>query len=205
MPAEDAHRDACWVLTIVGGLALTKALETALPTIDFSQWSDKDLVVLMRLFIFGAISIRLFIGSSVYFQQVHIEPGHNSKYPKCNYVLDFASSAVHFSLLYFMATNITDVPVATSKLTQERFFIALCAVMLYDWVWFFLSSAYSVAPAIRKWAIPNTFAFVVYVIAYVAFRYMIFDRNWFEIVLAILTLLFSIPDSIRMAEGRLPT
>jgi hypothetical protein len=85
MSAEDAHRDACWVLTVVGGMALTKALEEALPALNFSQWSNGNLILLLRLFIFCAISTRLFIGASVYFQQVHIEPGHAAKFPESNY------------------------------------------------------------------------------------------------------------------------
>jgi hypothetical protein len=52
MSAEDAHRDACWVLNIVGGLALTKALEEALPALNFSEWSNSNLILLLRLFIF---------------------------------------------------------------------------------------------------------------------------------------------------------
>src|SRR5579862_2328937 len=182
MSAEDAHRDACWVLTIVGGLALTKALEEALPSINFSQWSSTNLIVLLRLFIFGAVSIRLFIGASVFFQVVHIEPGHDDPktgYPQCNYVVDFASSVVHFSLLYFMAASILQIP-AEPYLPQQRFFLALCAVLLYDWIWFGVSAAYSTAPKIKKWAVPNTYAAGICIAFYVAFRYGLIDRGWFE-------------------------
>lgn len=204
--AEDAHRDACWVLTVVGGLALTKALEEALPVIDFSQWSNREGIVLLRLFIFAAISIRFFIGASVFFQKVHIEPGHDDPttgYPKCNYVVDFASCIAHFSLLYFLATSITEIP-AETNLSQQRFFLALCAVLLYDWVWYMVSAAYSTAPKILKWAIPNTIAAGVCILVYVGFRSELFDRDWFEIALASAILIFSIPDGVRMARGVLP-
>lgn len=203
MSAEDAHRDACWVLTVVGGLALTKALEEALPTIDFSQWSNHDGIVLLRLFIFAAISIRFFIGASVFFQKVHIEAGHETGFPKCNYVVDFSSCIAHFSLLYFMAASITDIP-TEAHLSRQRFFLALCAVLLYDWVWYLVSAAYSTAPKILKWAIPNTIAAGVCVVAYLGFRFAMIDRDWFEIVLASVILIFSIPDGVRMARGVLP-
>jgi hypothetical protein len=206
MSAEDAHRDACWVLTIVGGLALTKALEEALPSINFSQWSSTNLIVFLRLFIFGAVSIRLFIGASVFFQMVHIEAGHDDPktgYPQCNYVVDFASSIVHFSLLYFMAASILEIP-KEPYLPQQRFFLALCAVLLYDWIWFGVSAAYSTAPKIKKWAVPNTFAAGICIAFYAAFRYGLIDRDWFEIILMLITVFFSIPDGMRMAKGRLP-
>jgi hypothetical protein len=205
MSAEDAHRDACWVLTIVGGLALTKALEEALPALNFSQWSNSNLTLFLRLFIFGAISTRFFIGASVFFQQVHIEPGHADRgnFPDCNYVVDFACCIVHFSLLYFMAANIREIP-DQPYLPQQRFFLALCAVMLYDWVWFLVSSAYSTAPKIKKWALANTVAAVVYMICFVPFRFGVIDRIWFEVFLMIATVLFSLPDGMQLKKGRLP-
>jgi hypothetical protein len=203
MSAEDAHRDACWVLTVVGGLALTKALEEALPALNFSQWNDANLILLLRLFTFCAIATRLFIGASVFFQQVHLEPGHASHFPECNYVVDFACCIVHFSLLFFMAVNVRDIP-AQPFLPQQRFFLALCAVTLYDWVWFLLSSAYSTAPTIKKWAIPNTYTGAVYVLCFFLFRYDLIDRIWFEVSLMLTTLLFSLPDGIQLKRGRLP-
>jgi len=203
MSAEDAHRDACWVLTIVGGLALTKALEEALPALNFSEWSNSNLILLLRLFIFCAISTRLFIGASIFFQQVHLEPGHATKFHECNYVVDFACCIVHFSLLYFMALNVRDVP-DQSFLPQQRFFLALCAVALYDWVWFLLSSAYSTASTIKKWAIPNTATAAVYLLCFLLFRFAMIDRIWFEVSLMVTTLLFSLPDGIQLKRGRLP-
>jgi hypothetical protein len=203
MSAEDAHRDACWVLTVVGGMALTKALEEALPALNFSQWSNSNLILLLRLFIFCAISTRLFIGASVFFQQVHIEPGHATRFPESNYVVDFACCIVHFSLLYFMAVNVLEIP-AQSFLPQQRFFLALCAVTLYDWVWFLLSSAYSTAPTIKKWAIPNTVTATVYVLCFLLFRFGIIDRIWIEVSLMLTTVLSSLPDGIQLRRGRLP-
>jgi|ERR1700678_2390966 len=203
MSAEDAHRDACWVLTVVGGMALTKALEEALPALNFSQWSNSNLILLLRLFIFCAISTRLFIGASVFFQQVHIESGHATRFPECNYVVDFACCIVHFSLLYFMAVNVLEIP-AQSFLPQQRFFLALCAVTLYDWVWFLLSSAYSTAPTIKKWAIPNTVTATVYGLCFLLFRFGMIDRIWFEVSLMLTTVLFSLPDGIQLKRGRLP-
>ena len=206
MPVEDAHRDACWVLTVVGGLALTKALEQALPAINFAHWSDTNLFIFLRLFIFCSISIRFFIGASVYFQKVHIEPGHDKApggFPESNFVVDFASCIVHFSLLYFMAVNILDFP-TEANLPLQRFFLALCAVLLYDWVWFLVSAAYSTAPRIKKWAITNTIAAAACVVDFLMFRYGPLDRTWFEIILMALILLSGIPDAVQMAKGVLP-
>jgi hypothetical protein len=189
------------VLTIVGGLALTKALEEALPAISFSQWSNSNLILLTRLFIFCAIASRLFIGSSIFFQQIHLEPGH----PKgCNYFVDFACCIVHFSLLYFMAANVRDIP-ELAYLPQQRFFLALCAVMLYDWVWYLLSYASDTSPIIRKWAVPNTIAAAIYICCFLMFRFgLLLDRTWFEVSCAVVTFLFSIPDGIQLNKGRLP-
>jgi hypothetical protein len=203
MSAEDAHRDACWALTVVGGLALTKALEEALPAIDFARWSNSNLILLLRLFVFCAISTRFFIGASVFFQQVHIETDHEKNFTDCNYVVDFACCIVHFSLLYFMALNIRDFP-DHPFLAQQRFFLALCAVMLYDWVWFLVSSAYSTAPIIKKWAIANTLAATVYVLCFLPFRFGMIDRIWFELFLAVSTILLSLPDGMQLKRGRLP-
>jgi hypothetical protein len=189
MSAEDAHRDACWVLTIVGGLALTKALEEALPAIHFSQWSDSNFILLLRLFTFCAIASRFFIGASVYFQQVHLEPGHESNFPESNYFVDFACCIVHFSLLYFMAASIREIPEQV-YLPHQRFLLALCGVMLYDWVWFIFSSAGSTGSVIRKWAIPNTIAAAIYFLCFLMFRFGQFDRTWFELLLASVTFLF---------------
>jgi hypothetical protein len=102
-----------------------------------------------------------------------------------------------------MAVNVRDVP-SQPFLSQQRFFLALCAVTLYDWVWFLVSSAYSTASTIKKWALPNTFTATVYVLCFLPFRFGMIDRIWFEVSLMLTTVLFSLPDGIQLKRGRLP-
>jgi len=45
---------------------------------------------------------------------------------------------------------------------------------------------------------------VVYVFCFLLFRYGIIDRTWFEVSLTLATLLFSLPDGIKLKRGRLP-
>ena len=202
MSVEDAHRDATWVLTVVGGLALTKALEGVLPALEFSQWTDQNLGLICRFFTFLVISIRFFIGASIFFNRVHIEPSH-AEFPKRNYILDFASSTVLFSLLYLMALYIPEVPKDAAFLHQ-RFFIALCAVLLFDWIWYAFSYAFDTREKIFNWAFVNTIAAGFSLVLYASFHEQMIARDNFEIYLAIAILVFSFPDSIRVSRGALP-
>ncbi len=76
--------------------------------------------------------------------------------------------------------------------------------MLYDWVWFIFSSASNTGPVIKRWAIPNTVAATIYLLCFSMFRFGQFDRTWFELLVAAVTFLFSIPDGIQLNKGRLP-
>src|SRR5258708_16330128 len=130
MPAEDAHRDAFWVITVVGGMALTKALEEATGAIKYHN-SGTNTLLIFRLLLFGLTAIRFFIGASTFFQEVHIQAGHEKKFPVRNYVVDFSSAIAHFSLLYLMAVNIKEMP-TEAYLSRQYFFLAYLSVLIYD-------------------------------------------------------------------------
>src|SRR5713226_9333899 len=115
-------------------MSIIRAIEDTLPQISFTHWSSTTGYVFLRLAIFLVTAVRFFIGASVFFQAVHICPDHERSYPRRNYVLDFASALIHFSILYSLAVSIGSSPTSSSiiYLSQEKFFLALCAVLLYD-------------------------------------------------------------------------
>ena len=205
MSAEDAHRDAFWVITVVGGMSVAKAIDQFIAGVSLSYWSLTVGVVILRMIVFlVTVNVRFFIGASVFFQQVHIESGHALKFPNRNYVIDFSSAIAHFSILYWLALGIGTEPISPVFVEHEQFFLALCMVLLYDWVWYALSSASSSAKIIRSWAISNTLTLVPCVGAFIFFFLGYIDRGWFEILQAVSILLFSFPDMVRMAKGALP-
>jgi hypothetical protein len=204
MPAEDAHRDAFWVITVVGGMSVAKAIEQFITGVSLSHWSLGVGVVILRMIVFLVIAVRFFIGASVFFQQVHIEAGHDLKFPNRNYVIDFSSAIAHFSILYWLALGIGTEPSSPVVLEHEQFSLALCMVLLYDWVWYALSAASSCTKIIRSWATRNTLTLIPCVIAFILFFLGYIDRGWFEILQAFSILLFSFPDMVGMAKGTLP-
>jgi hypothetical protein len=202
MPAEDAHRDAFWVITVVGGMSLTKALEEAVPAITYHA-SGTNTVLIFRLLLFGLTAIRFFIGASTFFQEVHIQVDHEKKFPSRNYVVDFSSAIAHFSLLYLMAVNIKEVPTET-YLSRQYFFLAYLSVLIFDWLWWLGSFNYSTASTIRKWAFFNSVTAVGCFFSFVAFRFDWIDRGGFEVSLFLITIFLSFPDIMRMARAELP-
>lgn len=205
MSAEDAHRDAFWVIAVVGGMSIAKAIEDSLGAISVGHWTSENAVILPRFFLFLLTSVRFFIGSNVFFQAVHLERGHETKFPRRNYALDFGSAIFHFSILYALAVNIKIIPAPPVFISNELFFLFLCAVLLYDWAWYFASTAYDTAPYIKKWAWYNTLAvFIPSVALAFAFKQGVIDRPWFEILLAIVISITSLPDLINMAHGEMP-
>jgi hypothetical protein len=205
VPVEEAHRDAFWVITVVGGMSIAKAIEDSLGAITIGHWTPENGVVLCRFFIFLLTSVRFYIGASVFFQTVHIQSGHEKSFPKRNYVLDFGSAIFHFSILYILALNIKTVPAPPVYLSNERFFLALCGVLLYDWVWYLMSTPYTTGPHIMKWAWYNTVAiFLPCSLLFGAFKWQNIDRPWFEFLVAIWISISSIPDLYRMSHGEMP-
>lgn len=205
MATEDAHRDAFWVIAVVGGMSIAKAIEDSLSCISIGHWTPENAVILPRFFLFLLTSVRFFIGSNVYFQAVHLESGHQTKFPRRNYALDFGSAIFHFSILYALAANIKMIPTPPVYISNEPFFLFLCAVLLYDWAWYFASAAYDTAPYIKKWAWFNSLAvFIPCAGLAFAFKLGVIDRSWFEISLAIWISISSLPDLINMARGEMP-
>jgi hypothetical protein len=204
VPAEDAHRDAFWVITVVGGMSIVKAIEDTIPDLSFTHFTAEIGFVLLRLAVFLITAVRFFIGASVFFQTVHIETGHETNYPNRNYVVDFASALIHFSILYVMALSIKVIPSALSLL-QEKFFLTVCAVFLYDWIWYVVSTSYSTANDIKKWAIANSIILAPCILLFLAFRFNGIDRPWYELSVTFAILLLSVPDLIRMTRGTMPT
>jgi hypothetical protein len=202
MPAEDAHRDAFWVITVVGGMSLTKALEESTRAITY-HGSAINTVVISRLLLFVLTAIRFFIGASTFFQEVHIQTGHEDKFPVRNYVVDFSSAIVHFSLLYLMAANIKEVP-TEAYLSRQYFFLAYLSVLLYDWLWWLGSITYSTASAIFKWAISNSVTAIACFLPFLLLRFDWIDRTGFEVSLFVISIFFSFPDIMRMARAELP-
>jgi hypothetical protein len=202
MPAEDAHRDAFWVITVVGGLSLTKALEEAIPAIT-SHASATNTVLISRLVLFGVTAVRFFIGASTFFQQVHIQPNHENNFPVRNYVVDFSFAITHFSLLYLMAAHIKELP-TDAYLSHQYFFLAYLAVLIFDWLWWAGSFSFTTAPIIRKWAISNSITVVGCCLLFSSFRFDWIDRTGFEVLLVLITIFLSFPDLIRMARAELP-
>jgi hypothetical protein len=206
LPVEDAHRDAFWVIAVVGGMSIAKAIEDSLSSVSLSHWTTQNGIILARFFLFLLTAVRFYIGSNVYFQAVHIEPGHDKTFPRRNYALDFGSAIFHFSILYALAANIKTIPDPPVYLSNESFFLCLCAVLLYDWPWYFASTAYDTAPCIKVWAWYNTLAvFVPCACIFIALKYGGIDRSWFEFLLAGWILVTSLPDLLKMARGEMPT
>src|SRR5579863_5045147 len=205
MPAEDAHRDAFWVSAVVGGMSITKAIEDSLGSITISHWTFENGIILPRLLLFLLTSVRFFIGSNVFFQAVHIEPGHEKTFRHRNYALDFGSAIFHFGFLYALATTIRTIPPLPIHLLDESFFLFLCVVLLYDWAWYFVSTPYDTARCILRWAWYNTLAvFLPCSALFLIFKYGGIDRGWFEILLAGWIAITSLPDLMKMAHGEMP-
>lgn len=207
MAAEEAHRDAFWVITVVGGLSVAKAIEVSVPAISLADWSLQNGVIFLRLFIFLVTAIRLFIGASVYFCEVHTISGHENRFPRRNYVIDFASAIVHFSIVYWMALGITSALEFANgvSLKTEPFFVAVSFALLYDWVWYVFSLNYTTRPIVYEWAVGNLKTLLPCLVVFVAFASAYIDRLAFEMFFGLAILLFGIPDLIRMAQGKLPT
>ena len=43
MPVEEAHRDAFWVITVVGGMSIAKAIEDTLGAVSVSHWTARTI------------------------------------------------------------------------------------------------------------------------------------------------------------------
>jgi hypothetical protein len=200
----EAHRDALWVVTVVGGRALTRALEECIPAISLLRWSLLSGVVTIRLFIFIVLSVRLFIGASIFFNKVHLQEDRDIAYPRRNYVLDFTSSIFHFSVLYWMAlqsTSAANLPRFAGA--SEQFFYALIGVLMYDWLWWVVSIHYSARASIRKLATSNTTTGLACALLFLMFGLGSLTRGQFELALAAVVFLFGIPDMIRLTAGEM--
>jgi hypothetical protein len=205
LPVEEAHRDAFWVIAVVGGMSIAKAIEDSLGSISVAHWTAENAVILPRFFLFLLTSVRFFIGSNVFFQTVHLEKEHQKAFPRRNYSLDFGSAIFHFSILYALAVNIKTIPTGAVFISNELFFLFLSAVLLYDWAWYFASAGYDTAPFIKKWAWYNTLAvFIPCAGLAFLFKQGNIDRSWFEILLAGWISITSLPDLIAMAHGEMP-
>jgi hypothetical protein len=205
MSTEEAHRDAFWVITVVGGMSVARAIEDSLNALSISHWTPENAIVLSRFVVFLLTSVRFYIGASVFFQRVHIELGHGRIFPARNYVVDFGSAIFHFSILYAVAANIKTVAGPPFHLSDERFFLALCFMLLYDWAWYLASTPYDTARYIRKWAWYNTIAvFIPCVAIFAGLKIGVIDMEWFEILVAAWIVVSSLPDLHRMSRGVLP-
>jgi hypothetical protein len=202
--SEEAHHDAFWVITIVGGLSITKALEESTPKLSSIPPNHEGAVILLRLLVYLFIAIRLFIGSSAFFNEVHFNDGHAKRFPHRSYLIDFGSTVVHFSILYAMAVQIP-IGAASARFNwQEGFFITLCLVLLYDWAWVFASHAHDNKGIVTSWAVANTATLVPCLIAFILLECAVVRRLTFELLLLISIVLLGLPDMIRLNQGQLP-
>jgi hypothetical protein len=119
--------------------------------------------------------------------------------------VDFGSAILHFSILYAVAANIKTIATPPFRLSDERFFLALCLMLLYDWAWYLASTPYDTGRYIRKWALYNTVAvFASCGVLYLCFKAGVMDMPWFEILIALWIAISSLPDLHRMSRGVLP-
>jgi hypothetical protein len=66
VPAEEAHRDAFWVITVVGGMSVARVIEDSLNGLSIAHWTSENAVILSRFFVFLLTSVRFYIGASVF-------------------------------------------------------------------------------------------------------------------------------------------
>jgi hypothetical protein len=104
------HDHAFWIYGVIVALAIREALSTVIPhTIPIlaqsqitSQPEPKNQLILeaMRLVLFLAMTIRFYLGSCRYFDQVYCADDSAVKFPHANYSMDFVLGLIHF-LLFF--------------------------------------------------------------------------------------------------------
>lgn len=150
MKHGDLRVQSAWLYGVIVGLAIRESLSGVIPQItspkhDFATWILT--LEALRLVVFLVTIIRFFLGSILYFSEVHIVP-------KPFYGIDFLVGIVHFVMFFAWATTITDV--AHREPSGLSHFGTLgTAILLYDIVWLCACWKSPNRPEIMPWTIIN--------------------------------------------------
>jgi hypothetical protein len=153
------HSHAFFVYGVIVGLAIREALTRAIPhivpvIIDAVPSDTKGDIILeiARLVTFLALIIRFYLGAGIYFDKVYCSENASSFVNK-NYGLDFLLGTIHFIILFVWSQTV----VGHNRLSHglSGFLVLLGLVLLYDLVWWAISSGYDTVNIIRRWALLN--------------------------------------------------
>jgi hypothetical protein len=182
--AESLHASGSWLIGTVVALALREALTTCVPHIvdphsHLHQGVDHPGRILtletIRLCVFMVVTLRFFLGSVEFFQEVLEEAVRNNSNEA--YSKDFLFGIVHF--IIFLAWAVT---VDVNDIGELWFLGILGMILLYDIPWCLLRPKQSSNHnKVKLWAVMNAVTVVFSIAAFFAMRTFFGDRgDWWE-------------------------
>jgi hypothetical protein len=157
------HNHAFFVFGVIVGLAIREALTRVVPHVlpvivdaVASQPADSKGQLILeaaRLITFLTLIIRFYLGAGMYFDKVYCSEKLPQGPPHNNYGLDFLMGTIHFIILFVWSETI----IVHNRFTHgmSGFLALLGIVLLYDLVWWAMSSGYDTVKTIRRWALLN--------------------------------------------------
>ena len=166
------HNHAFWIYGVIVALAIREALSTVIPhTIPLlaqnqiaSQPEPKNQLMLeaIRLVLFLAMTIRFYLGSCRYFDQVYCADDSKLKFPRANYSMDFVLGLLHFLLFFTWSETL---------ITHDRlrhglsgFLLIMGMILGFDVFWLLLSWGYDTRTMIGRWAFVNAITLLVAIV-----------------------------------------
>jgi hypothetical protein len=156
------HSHAFFVYGVIVGLAVREALVRVLPhvlptlieSVPPLPGDPLNQIGLeaIRLCTFLLVLIRFYIGAGVYFDRVYCGETA-SNFENKNYGLDFLMGTLHFIILFIWSETITGHNRFPHGMSAYVYFLGLS--LLYDCLWWFLSTDYDTVGVIRRWAVLN--------------------------------------------------
>lgn len=173
MISEGLRKQAFWLYGVIIGLAIKDALEIAIghlmvpPDGSFRDFLPES----TRFWVFLLTAIQFYLGSAWFFDKFHEQlPEETTTNPtrtrtRGRYAVDFLFGLSHFLLFFAWAISLD-----THKGHLHLFSILLVVMLLYDWIWCWISRGLDTYSEIRKWSLTNaaviTAAVAFYGVAY---------------------------------------
>ncbi|MBI3679629.1 MAG: hypothetical protein HY235_04470 [Acidobacteria bacterium] len=152
-------------------LAIREPLVHVIPhliTDGMSNWQVQ--LEIWRLFVFLILTVRFYLGSGLYFDDVYVNSSTKGKYSRRSYPIDFLSGLLHFLMFFACAIALS---LHQRIGTEISYFLALLVlILLYDNIWWLARyvSNFDTIKQIREWSNYNNLTTIITVAALIACR-----------------------------------